>query len=120
MKKFLTVLVLVLVAASVLVAAPKKKGKAGMIGLAMPNSRRALAEGRRGAARRCTAKGYKAEVAYGDADQGSRISRSRLPDEGCKLWSSAGERGRRVGRADAARDGAIVIAYDRLITGRRL
>ncbi len=122
MKKFLTVLVLVLVAASVLVAAPKKKGKAGMIGLAMPETHVERWQ-KDGAAllADATAKGYKAEVAYGDADQGKQNQQIQdFLTKGAKLLviGSVNE-GVVSAVADAARDGAIVIAYDRLITGSK-
>ena len=67
------------------------------------------------------AKGYKAEVAYGDADQGKQNQQVQdFLTKGAKLLV-IGSVNEGVGSvvADAAADGTIVIAYDRLITGSK-
>lgn len=94
--------------------------QAALIGLAMPethverwvqdgNSLKAGAE----------ARGYRAEVAFGNADQNTQNQQiQNFLTNGAKLLiiSSVNEGVISV-VADAARDNAIVIAYDRLITG---
>lgn len=67
------------------------------------------------------AKGYKAEVAYGDADQSKQNQQIQdFLTKGAKLLvvGSVNE-GVVSAVADAATDGTIVIAYDRLITGSK-
>ena len=121
MKKFVAV-----VAALVLVTgvsfAQTKKNAGAFIGLAMPETHVERWQ-KDGAAllSDALAKGYKAEVAYGDADQGKQ--NQQLQDfltKGAKLLV-VGSVNEGVGSAvaDAAADGTIVIAYDRLITGSK-
>jgi putative multiple sugar transport system substrate-binding protein len=67
------------------------------------------------------AKGYKAEVAFGDADQSKQNQQIQdFLTKGAKLLviGSVNE-GVISAVADAATDGTIVIAYDRLITGTK-
>jgi putative multiple sugar transport system substrate-binding protein len=67
------------------------------------------------------AKGYKAEVAYGDADQGKQNTQVQdFLTKGAKLLI-IGSVNEGVGTvvADAAASKTIVIAYDRLITGSK-
>jgi len=95
-------------------------GKAVMIGLAMPETHVERWQ-KDGAALKADAeaKGYVAEVTYGDADQSKQNQQIQdMLTKGAKLVviGSVNE-GVTSAVADAAKDGVIVIAYDRLITG---
>ncbi len=67
------------------------------------------------------AKGYKSEVAYGDADQSKQNEQIQdFLTKGAKLIVIGDvNEGVVPVVADAAKDGVIVIAYDRLITGSK-
>ncbi len=122
-KSIATVIALALVAGSVFAGGgAEKKEAGGMIGLAMPETHVERWQ-KDGAAllADATAKGYKAEVAYGDADQSKQNQQIQdFLTKGAKLLviGSVNE-GVVSAVADAATDGAIVIAYDRLITGSK-
>jgi putative multiple sugar transport system substrate-binding protein len=101
-------------------ASEQQGGKTAMIGLAMPETHVERWQ-KDGAALKsdAEAKGYKAEVTYGDADQSKQNQQIQdFLTKGAKLVviGSVNE-GVVSAVADAAKDGVIVIAYDRLITG---
>jgi len=123
MKKFLAVAMVLVVATGLVFAggAADTSGKA-MVGLAMPETHverwqkdgSALLED-------ALAKGYSAEVAFADADQGKQNQQIQdFITKGAKLLviGSVNEGVVSVVQ-EAARDGVIVIAYDRLITGSK-
>lgn len=118
MKRFLTITAVLLIAASTLFAAGQTEKLD--IGLAMPETHverwqrdgEALLED-------ATAAGYNAEVTYGDADQSKQ--NQQIDDfitKGAQLLivGSVNEGVVSV-ISDAAEEGIITIAYDRLITG---
>ena len=121
MKKIIAIVASLVLVTGVSFAAPK--GKAGaFIGLAMPETHVERWQ-KDGAAllSDALAKGYKAEVAYGDADQAKQNQQIQdFLTKGAKLLvvGSVNE-GVVSAVADAAKDGTIVIAYDRLITGSK-
>jgi len=121
MKKIVALVAALVLVGSVSFAAPKKKAGA-FIGLAMPETHVERWQ-KDGAAllADALAKGYKAEVAYGDADQSKQNQQIQdFLTKGAKLLviGSVNE-GVVSAVADAATDGTIVIAYDRLITGSK-
>jgi putative multiple sugar transport system substrate-binding protein len=96
--------------------------KGNLIGIAMPETHVERWQ-KDGAAllADAIAKGYSAEVAYGDADQSKQNQQIQdFLTKGAKLiiLGSVNE-GVAPVVADAAKDGAIVIAYDRMITGSK-
>jgi putative multiple sugar transport system substrate-binding protein len=118
MKKILFVAASLILAASF--AGAQNKG--AFIGLAMPETHVERWQ-KDGAAllADAQAKGYKAEVAFGDADQSKQNQQIQdFLTKGAKLLV-IGSINEGVGSvvADAATDGTIVIAYDRLITGSK-
>ncbi len=121
MKKIIaTVAALALVAG--MATAQSKKNANTFIGLAMPETHVERWQ-KDGAAllADAQAKGYKAEVTFGDADQGKQNTQIQdFLTKGAKLLV-IGSVNEGVGSvvADAAADGTIVIAYDRLITGSK-
>lgn len=121
MKKIIaTVAALALVAG--MATAQSKKNANTFIGLAMPETHVERWQ-KDGAAllADAQAKGYKAEVTFGDADQGKQNTQIQdFLTKGAKLLviGSVNEGVASV-VADAATDGTIVIAYDRLITGSK-
>jgi len=121
MKKIIAIVAALVLVTGVSFAAPK--GKAGaFIGLAMPETHVERWQ-KDGAAllSDALAKGYKAEVAYGDADQSKQNQQIQdFLTKGAKLLviGSVNE-GVVSAVADAATDKTIVIAYDRLITGSK-
>lgn len=121
MKKIIAIVAALVLVTGVSFAAPK--GKAGaFIGLAMPETHVERWQ-KDGAAllSDALAKGYKAEVAYGDADQSKQNQQIQdFLTKGAKLLviGSVNE-GVVSAVADAASDKTIVIAYDRLITGSK-
>jgi putative multiple sugar transport system substrate-binding protein len=119
MKKFLTAVVVITLAAG-LFSCAKMGGK--FIGVAMPETH-VLRWYKDGASLVADAisNGYRAEVAYGDADQSKQ--NEQIEDfltKGAKLLI-VGDINEGVDPviADAAKDGVPVIAYDRLITGSK-
>lgn len=115
MKKFLVIVAVLLVAAGFIYSADSGK----FIGIAMPETHveRWVKDG---AALKADAinLGYKAEVAFGDADQGKQNQQIQdMLTKGAKLLV-IGSVNEGVGTvvADAAKDKVIVIAYDRMIT----
>jgi len=124
MKKILATAVALVLATGLVFAGggAESKGGQAMIGLAMPETHVERWQ-KDGAAllADAIAKGYKAEVAYGDADQGKQNQQIQdFLTKGAKLLviGSVNEGVVSVVE-DAAKDGAIVIAYDRLITGSK-
>ncbi|HCM27010.1 MAG TPA: ABC transporter [Treponema sp.] len=123
MKKLIVVLLALAVVGPFAFAAGGQQaagGKAAMIGLAMPETHVERWQ-KDGAALKsdAEAKGYVAEVTYGDADQSKQNQQIQdMLTKGAKLVviGSVNE-GVVSAVADAAKDGVIVIAYDRLITG---
>jgi putative multiple sugar transport system substrate-binding protein len=114
--------ILLAVAALSMVAGVSFADSKAFIGLAMPETHVERWQ-KDGAAllADALAKGYKAEVAYGDADQGKQNQQVQdFLTKGAKLLV-IGSVNEGVGSvvADAAADGTIVIAYDRLITGSK-
>ncbi|HOJ97928.1 MAG TPA: sugar ABC transporter substrate-binding protein [Termitinemataceae bacterium] len=125
MKKFGVVLVMLLVGGALLFASGSQEGsgtggKAPLIGIAMPETHverwqkdgadlKAFAE----------AKGYRAEVTYGDADQSKQNQQIQdMLTKGAKLLIIGNiNEGVISVVADAAREKVPVIAYDRLILG---
>ncbi len=110
------------VAASLILAASFVTAEGAFVGLAMPETHVERWQ-KDGAAllADAQAKGYKAEVAYGDADQSKQNQQIQdFLTKGAKLVV-IGSVNEGVGSvvADAATDGTIVIAYDRLITGSK-
>ncbi len=121
MKKIVSIVAALVLVTGVSFAAPKKASGA-FIGLAMPETHVERWQ-KDGAALLADslAKGYKAEVAYGDADQAKQNQQIQdFLTKGAKLLviGSVNE-GVVSAVADAAADGTIVIAYDRLITGSK-
>lgn len=120
MKKIIAIVSALVLVTGVSFAAPKKGG--AFIGLAMPETHVERWQ-KDGAAllADALAKGYKAEVAYGDADQAKQNQQIQdFLTKGAKLLviGSVNE-GVVSAVADAAKDKTIVIAYDRLITGSK-
>jgi putative multiple sugar transport system substrate-binding protein len=120
MKKSVLIVMTAVVACGLALGGCAKKGSGKFIGLAMPETHVERWQ-KDGAAllADAKAKGYKAEVAYGDADQGKQNQQIQdFLTKGAKLLV-IGSVNEGVGSvvADAAKDGATVIAYDRLITG---
>jgi putative multiple sugar transport system substrate-binding protein len=119
MKRALVAIVAV-VAATVIVGCGKSNNSDKFIGIAMPETHVERWQ-KDGAAllADALAGGYKAEVAYGDADQSKQNQQIQdFLTKGAKLII-IGSINEGVGSvvADAAKDKAIVIAYDRMITG---
>ncbi len=119
MKKLFTLAVVLVVAAG-LFSCAKTGGK--FIGVAMPETH-VLRWYKDGASlvADAIAKGYRAEVSYGDADQSKQNGQIQdFLTKGAKLLV-IGDVNEGVDPvvADAAKDGVIVIAYDRLITGSK-
>ncbi len=121
MKKMICLLLGLMMIGSFVFAAGGKdnKSSAPLIGLAMPETHVERWQ-KDGAALKADAeaKGYRAEVAYGDADQSRQNQQiQNFLTNGAKLIiiGSVNE-GVVSAVSDAARDKAIVIAYDRLIT----
>ncbi len=103
-------------------AAQESSGKKTLIGLAMPETHVERWQ-KDGAALKsdAEAKGYAAEVTYGDADQSKQNQQIQdFLTKGAKLIvvGSVNE-GVVSAVADAAKEGVTVIAYDRLITGSK-
>lgn len=120
MKKIVVSLLSLSLATSLAFAAGGKDTKVKMIGLAMPETHVERWQ-KDGAALKsdAEAKGYKAEVAYGDADQSKQNQQIQdFLTKGAKLIviGSVNE-GVVSAVSDAAKDKVTVIAYDRLITG---
>jgi putative multiple sugar transport system substrate-binding protein len=120
MKRFFLVTLAFVMATGMVFAGGQGEGGAIDIGIAMPETHverwqrdgAALLEG-------AEAAGYSAEVTYGDADQG-------LQNEQIQNFITKGAQALIVGNinegvnsvvSEAAEEGIIVIAYDRLITG---
>lgn len=119
-KLILASLALAMVGMFAFVGCAKKAPEAAMIGLAMPETHVERWQ-KDGAALKADAeaKGYRAEVAYGDADQSKQNQQIQdFLTKGAKLIviGSVNE-GVVSAVADAAKDKVTVIAYDRLITG---
>ncbi|WP_010257772.1 sugar ABC transporter substrate-binding protein [Treponema primitia] len=132
MKKICTVLIVLLAAASMAFVGCKKKesvsgtsaapaaGGTALIGLAMPETH-VLRWQKDGASLKSFAesKGYRAEVAYGDADQSQQNRQVQgFLTQGAKLLIIGNVNdGVNSVVAEAAQDKVAVIAYDRLIMG---
>ncbi len=124
MKKIVAIVAVLVVACGLVFAGgtADTKGGSAFIGLAMPETHVERWQ-KDGAAllADAVAKGYKAEVAYGDADQTKQNQQIQdFLTKGAKLLviGSVNEGVASV-VADAAKEKAIVIAYDRLITGSK-
>ena len=125
MKKFLAILLVLFAIGSFAFASGQRSGGtsaggAALIGLAMPETH-VLRWQKDGASLKsfAEAKGYRAEVAYGDADQAQQNRQIQgFLTQGAKLLvvSNVNEGVNSV-IAEAARDNVAVIAYDRLIMG---
>ncbi len=120
MKKMLLTATVAVAAAGIVLSGCAKKDTTKMIGIAMPETHVERWQ-KDGAAllEDATSKGYKAEVAYGDADQGKQNQQIQdFLTKGAKLLvvGSVNE-GVVSAVSDAAKDNVVVIAYDRLITG---
>ncbi len=122
MKKSITIACALVAAAGIAFAggSTDKKASSAFIGLAMPETHVERWQ-KDGAAllADAQAKGYKAEVAFGDADQSKQNQQIQdFLTKGAKLLviGSVNE-GVVSAVADAAKDKVTVIAYDRLITG---
>ena len=122
MKKTLVALISVSILGSLIAlgGCQKASDKVKMIGLAMPETHVERWQ-KDGASLKADAeaKGYKAEVTYGDADQAKQNQQIQdMLTKGAKLLviGSVNE-GVVTAVADAAKEKVIVIAYDRLITG---
>ena len=124
MKRITAVLVILLALSSFVFARPTQEGAAAqgqaLIGMAMPETH-VLRWQKDGASLKSNAeaKGYRAEVAYGDADQNQQNRQIQgFLTQGAKLLVVSNiNDGVNSVIADAARDGVPVIAYDRLIMG---
>jgi ABC-type xylose transport system, periplasmic component len=121
MKKIVAVVAAVALVAGVSFADSKKNAGA-FIGIAMPETHVERWQ-KDGAALLADslAKGYKAEVAYGDADQSKQNQQVQdFLTKNAKLLI-IGSVNEGVGSvvSDAATDGTIVIAYDRMIVGSK-
>jgi putative multiple sugar transport system substrate-binding protein len=125
MKKICLVLIILLAAGSFVFASGQQGGGAAgggsaLIGIAMPETH-VLRWPKDGAALKAfaEARGYRAEVAYGDADQSQQNRQIQgFLTQGAKLLvvSNVNDGVNSV-IAEAARDKVAVIAYDRLIMG---
>jgi putative multiple sugar transport system substrate-binding protein len=121
MKKLITVLLILAVAASFSFAGPANQGQAGggtLIGLAMPETT-VLRWVKDGASLKAEAekRGYRAELQFGNGDQVLQNQQiGNLLTQGAKLLV-IGQLNDGVASAvaDAARDKVAVIAYDRII-----
>lgn len=120
MKRTIATVAALIVAGGLVFAAGGKDSGAKMIGLAMPETHVERWQ-KDGAAllADAQAKGYKAEVAYGDADQAKQNTQIQdMLTKGAKLLVIGNiNEGVNSVVAEAAKDKVIVIAYDRLITG---
>lgn len=119
MKRIIAVAAGLTLAAGLVFAGGAQDSKQKMIGLAMPETHVERWQ-KDGAALKADAeaKGYIAEVTYGDADQAKQNQQIQdMLTKGAKLLviGSVNE-GVISAVADAARDKVLVIAYDRLIT----
>lgn len=123
MKKFLAVAMVLAVATGLVFAGGGADASGSkMIGLAMPETHVERWQ-KDGAAllEDAKAKGYNAEVAYGDADQGKQNQQIQdFITKGADLLVIGSVNEGVVSVVEEAnRDGVIVIAYDRLITGSK-
>ncbi|MDR2759309.1 MAG: sugar-binding protein [Spirochaetaceae bacterium] len=123
MKKICLVLVTLLIASSFVFASGQQGGSGGgsaLVGIAMPETH-VLRWQKDGASLKAAAesRGYRAEVAYGDADQTQQNRQIQgFLTQGAKLLVVGNVNdGVNSVIADAARDKVAVIAYDRLIMG---
>ncbi|MDR1107101.1 MAG: sugar-binding protein [Treponema sp.] len=125
MKKICAVLIVLLVAGSFAFAKSQQEASGGgqsssLIGIAMPETH-VLRWQKDGASLKSAAesRGYRAEVAYGDADQTQQNRQIQgFLTQGAKLLVVGNVNdGVNSVIADAARDNVAVIAYDRLIMG---
>jgi putative multiple sugar transport system substrate-binding protein len=126
MKKFLIALMILCAVGSLAFAAGGQQGKssapsgAALIGIAMPETH-VLRWTKDGASLKsfAEARGYRAEVAFGDADQAqqNRQIGTFLTNGAKALIIGSVNEGVISAVAEAARDNVAVIAYDRIISG---
>jgi putative multiple sugar transport system substrate-binding protein len=119
MKKILTVLLILALAATFVVSCKGKDGKGGtLIGIAMPETHvlRWVKDGN-SLEKEAVARGYRAEVQYGDANQPTQNTQiqSFLTQGAKALVVGCINDGVSSVIAEAGRDKVVVIAYDRII-----
>jgi len=118
MKKIAAVLLVLVLAASMITVVSCKAGGGQLIGIAMPETHvlRWVKDGN-SLVEEAKSRGYRAEVQYGDANQGQQNTQiqSFLTQGAKALVVGCINDGVASVIAEAGRDGVVVVAYDRII-----